>query len=182
MYIYIYMYIHIYTFFFFLIIIVIIAIIVILSLYSYDDDDDDDHYYYYYHYYWPIKAAKRPGGQAVRDPGRLPAWRGGHLSSTITYIYIYIYIHTYTFIYLALVAAPDHILTRLVHPGACEKHSFWANLCHAIPQQKLLHSPWFGAPRAYLPKGLLLRRSVFSQTPVSMTMMYAARRCTLHTS
>ena len=32
--------------------------------------------------------------------------------------------------------------------------------------EKLRSAPWFGALRADLPKGLLLRRSVFSQTPV----------------
>ena len=37
---------------------------------------------------------------------------------------------------------------------------------YAVLRQKLLSSPRFDALKAYLPKGLLLRRSVFSQTPV----------------
>ena len=38
----------------------------------------------------------------------------------------------------------------------------WKNSpCHAISQQKLPSSPWSGAPRAYIRKGLLIRRSIF---------------------
>ena len=41
-----------------------------------------------------------------------------------------------------------------------QKHSFCASLGLAILQQKLLSSPWLGAPKAYLRRCLLLRRSV----------------------
>ena len=46
------------------------------------------------------------------------------------------------------------------------KHSFYARLSPAIQRQKLLSTPRLGAPKACLPRGLLLQRSVFSQTPV----------------
>ena len=31
------------------------------------------------------------------------------------------------------------------------KHSFWASPCLTIPELKLLSSPWFGAPKTYIP-------------------------------
>ena len=50
--------------------------------------------------------------------------------------------------------------------GVCEKETpFRASLCPAIQQERLRSSPWFGALIACLPASLLLRRSVFSQSP-----------------
>ena len=51
-------------------------------------------------------------------------------------------------------------------PVSAKKHPFCWSLCHAIFQQKLLSSPWFGALKADVPMRIILRRSVFSQTPV----------------
>ena len=46
--------------------------------------------------------------------------------------------------------------------GVCEqKHYFCLSLGQAIQRQKLCFSPWFGALKAHLPEGLLLRRSIF---------------------
>ena len=43
-----------------------------------------------------------------------------------------------------------------------------ASLCHAVQRQRLLSSPRFGALRAYIPRGRLLRRSVvFTDTGMS---------------
>ena len=54
-------------------------------------------------------------------------------------------------------------MIRTMHcdSDVCEKRSFWVSPCLAIPQQKLLSSPRFCAPKAYLPNSTLLRRSVF---------------------
>ena len=41
------------------------------------------------------------------------------------------------------------------------KSSFQEGLCTAVQQQKLLSSPSFGAFKAYLIKGILLRSSVY---------------------
>ena len=52
-----------------------------------------------------------------------------------------------------------------MHTGVCEQtHSCCASF--RLAKQKLQSSPWFGAPKLYLPACPLLRRTVFSQTPV----------------
>ena len=53
-----------------------------------------------------------------------------------------------------------------------KKHILGASPCLAIPQQKLLSSPWFGAPKAYLPICVLRPRIVFSQTPLGWSNNY----------
>ena len=45
-------------------------------------------------------------------------------------------------------------------------HSFYASLCPAVLRRKLQSSHWFGAPKAYIPTGILLRTCYFLQTPV----------------
>ena len=54
-----------------------------------------------------------------------------------------------------------HCLGLLRYRCLWKKHSFHASHCPVIQQQKLLSSPWFGAPKENLPTCLLLRRSVF---------------------
>ena len=52
------------------------------------------------------------------------------------------------------------------------------SLCASLDrQQKLLSSPWFGAVKVYLPKGLLLRRSAFAQTPLAQNVYICTRAC-----
>ena len=46
-------------------------------------------------------------------------------------------------------------------PVSVNNKSFYPSLRPAIQRKKLLSSPWFAAPRAYFPQGLLFRRNVF---------------------
>ena len=58
------------------------------------------------------------------------------------------------------------IRNRMIIPVSVNKHSFYTSLGHAKQQHQLLSSPRFGVFEANVPKGLLLWRSDFSQTPV----------------
>ena len=77
---------------------------------------------------------------------------------------------------LLCVTAYRYVLLEATHrwnrnddTGVCEKkYLFYLGLGHATQQQKLLSSPRFGAFRADFPTCLLIRRSVFSQTPVNL--------------
>ena len=52
-------------------------------------------------------------------------------------------------------------LTALSASNLVNKHSFYESHCPAVPQQKLLCSPWLGARQASIPVCLLLPRCVF---------------------
>ena len=65
------------------------------------------------------------------------------------------------------------IITGVSH-RCLKKHSFYIGLCPANQQQKLQSSPRFGTLKACPPTRLLLRRSVFSQTPTCL--MSSAQR------
>ena len=54
-----------------------------------------------------------------------------------------------------------------VSPVSVKTHSFCASLCLATQQRKLLSRPWCGVFRSKCSTCLLLRRSVFLQTPAS---------------
>ena len=56
----------------------------------------------------------------------------------------------------------------LIIPVSVKDASLSASRCLAKKQHKLLSSPGFGVFRASCSKGLLLRRSIFSQTPVCL--------------
>ena len=58
---------------------------------------------------------------------------------------------------LRTLALRGHICT-----GVCEKtHSLSGSPCLAILRQKLLSSPWSGAPKTHVPISIIFRRSVF---------------------
>ena len=61
---------------------------------------------------------------------------------------------------------PTEFLPTFALPVSVKKHSSYVSLGHATQQQKLQSSPRFGVFKADFPTGLLIRRSVFSQTPV----------------
>ena len=58
------------------------------------------------------------------------------------------------------------------YPVSVKEHSFCASLGRAILQQKLLSSLRGGASEANIPMSVLLRRSVFSQTPVFRGLIF----------
>ena len=85
-----------------------------------------------------------------------------HYIYTYIYIYIYVFVYVYVYMYVYIYIMYIYIYIYNVYIYICiYTHSFYTSHCPAIPHQKLLSSPWFGAPQASIPARLLLRRSVF---------------------
>ena len=87
------------------------------------------------------------------------------------YVYIYIYICKKTAIDHSAQAAAKDAYVPAIPVSEKQNSPFYANLDPAMQQQKLLSSPGFCSLTAYLPTSPLLRRRVFSQTPVVSMLM-----------
>ena len=110
------------------------------------------------------------------------------------YIYIYIYIHICEHAAWSLFVTTSHLcaLRRLVYaqhsyksipcivPASVKKHPLHVSLGHATQQQKLHSSPRFGVFKTYFLTGFLIRRSVFSQTPVCFSAVDACQLYEMH--
>ena len=81
--------------------------------------------------------------------------------------YIYTHVCMYIYIYSTYVWCKDvwcrfaRLDDSTVVPVFVKKHSFCASPCPATQQQKLLSSPWFGAPKTDVPMSCLFPNSVF---------------------